>query len=830
MSNNSPTTILIIDDEPIIRRSFADHLEDRDYATLTAENGRIGLEILAREQPHLVLTDLRMPEMDGLDVIRRGGRLAPDTPIIVVSGAGRMADAIEALRMGAYDYLIKPVKDLSVLEHTVEKALERARLLRENRAYQANLEALVRERTRELERANRRLSDLNTRLHKVVETTRGFSACVDVDLFGVRLLDEFARHMNARGGSLYFIEEGGLRLKHALDPGHAREFLPFPLARHSVLRRVLENGEPLLIENVADNDEFSSSGWSGRRDGSLLAFPIPDASGKTSGVLTLHGKTPPPFMEQDKEIGAILSSHGGETLRAVRAFESMRASEDRYRTLFERSSDAIFLVDARTGRYINANQAAERLTGLTLAEIETRSTRDVLPGETGRTFRSAATLGRNIDLGEVEFSRPDGVKRVATLTAVPLRGELIVGFAHDITGRKRVEEEKENLRSLLTRAQKMEAIGTLAGGIAHDFNNILQAILGWAELALMGLERDAPVRCNLEAIHQSGRRARDLVAQILAFSHGEEQIRTRVSIHLILKETLKLLVPALPSTIEIRRRIDTRSQIVGDPTRIHQIIMNLCANAYQAMSETGGALEISLSRVEIEQDSPVAGQLPPGPYIRLTVSDTGCGISPEDLNRIFDPYFTTKEKGKGTGLGLAVVHGIVKSHGGAVLVKSRVGSGSEFNVYFPAAPDDGDDYEEPEMQPPGGHERILLVDDEPNIVVVETEMLERLGYTVTATNKPDDALALFAGDPRRFDLVILDMTMPRVTGVQLAAELKRMAPDVRIILCSGYSEMVATENIHALGLRGCLQKPVSVHELAEAVRDALDAGVENNGG
>ncbi len=822
MPDTEQTTILVIDDESIIRQSFADHLEDCDYQALTAENGRIGLEILEREKPDLVLTDLRMPEMDGLEVIRRGGQLAPDTPIIVVSGAGRISDAIQALRLGAYDYLLKPVKDLSVLEHTVDKALERSRLLRENRAWQENLESLVSERTRELEQANMLLSHINARLRKVVETTRGLSACIDMNRFSARLLDEFARHMIASGGSLYFVEKNGLRLMHSLDPGHAPEFLPFPLDEHSILNRLLKGGKPLLVEDVASNDHVSSSGWNGYRDGSLLAFPIPDSSGKTIGVLTLHSKVQPPFMEQDKEIGAILASYSSETLRAVHAFESMRVSEERYRTLFERSSDAIFLVDGRTGRCINANRTAEMLTGLPLAEIKNRTTKDLMPGEAEQRFRSAATLETNVELGEVELSRADGSKRVVILTAVPLRGDILVGFAHDITVRKQAKEEKERLRALLARAQKMEAIGTLAGGIAHDFNNILQSILGWAELALMHLDPEDALRGNLEAIHQSGRRARDLVGQILAFSHSEEQRRSLVSIHLILKEALKLLEPAIPSIIEIRLRIDAKSQILGDPTRIHQIIMNLCTNAYQAMSEIGGVLEIALTRVEIERQSVATGRLPPGAYARLSVSDTGCGISPGNLDRIFDPYFTTKEQGKGTGLGLAVVHGIVKSHGGALTVENRPGTGAEFNVFFPTIPEEGDEYKESESRPVGGNERILLVDDEPNIIAVEREMLESLGYTVTATNNTDEAVTLFAEEPGRFDLVVLDLAMPKVTGVQLAAKLKNIAPGVGIIICSGYSKKMSARRIRDMGLWGYIQKPVSIGELAEAVRNALD--------
>ncbi len=817
MNNNSdPAKILVIDDEAAIRQSFTDYLEDREFVALTAENGLIGLELLEREQPQLVLVDLRMPELDGLEVLRRGRKIAPDTPKIVVSGANRIDEVVEALRLGAWDYLIKPVRDLSMLGHAVDKAMEKARLLRENRAYQESLEVQVRERTAELEQANTHLANINTRLRKVVESTRKLSVCADIKDFGSRLLDEFAEHMMACGGSIYLVENEGLRLLHALESGHLPQFIPFPLKESSILNRVMEEKRTFLIRNVAEEPNIESSGWSGYKDGSVLAFPLPNEQGKIIGVLTLHNRTRPPFVEQDREIGAILASYGCETLRAVRAFEALQKSERQYRTLFQKTNDAIFVVDKNTGRYIDANKAATELTGRSLEELKRLTTWDVTPEKAAERLKNIADDDIFMELGTVTYHRPDNTYRIAMLSTVPMDNESVFGIARDITHDLEIEAQ-------LRQSQKMEAIGTLAGGIAHDFNNILMAILGYAELGYMSLSPDNPARNKFKAISKSGKRARKLVAQILASSRAEAQVTAPVRMDLILDEVLKLIRPTIPSTIEIRKHIDTQSMVLCDQTRIHQVLMNLCTNAYQAMIASGGMLGISLTFVKIEGEAMVTTQLTQGEYVKLIVSDTGCGIPPGNLTRIFDPYFTTKEKGKGTGLGLSVVHGIVKSHKGAISVNSEVGAGTEFIVYLPvAAGNDNVNREKSESSPLGGNERILLVDDELDIVSIEKEMLELLGYHVTATDKADVALSVFAGSPDQFDLVITDMTMPKMTGLRLAEKMKALRTGIKIIICSGYNETISLESSGKHGIDGYIQKPVTINKLSETVRNVID--------
>jgi len=814
--NTDPATILVIDDELAIRRSFADYLEDREFVVLTAENGRIGLEILERDHPRLVLVDLRMPEADGFEVLRRGREIAPDTPKIVVSGANRINEVVDALRLGAWDYLIKPVKDLSMLGHAVDMALEKERLLRENRSYQKGLEALVRERTAELERANMNLANINLRLRKVVESTRKLSVCANVNRFGSRLLDEFATHMLASGGSIYLVENKGLRLLHALDSGHLPAFIPFPLREKSILRRVMEQKRTFLINDVAKEPGIESSGWGGYKDGSVLAFPLPNERGDIVGILSLHNRTRPPFVEQDREIGAILASYSCETLRAVKAFEALQKSEKQYRALFEKTNDAIFVVEKNTGRYLDANRAAAEMTGRSLDELKRLTIHDVTPEKAAERLIAISDTDHPMDMGKVAYYRPDHTRRVAKLSTVPMDSGTVIGIARDITHDLEIEAQ-------LRQSQKMEAIGTLAGGIAHDFNNILMAILGYAELGFMGLDPENPARSKFKAISHAGKRARELVAQILAFSRAEVQASAPVRVDIILREVLKLFRSAIPSTIEIKKRIETKATILCDPTQIHQVIMNLCTNAYQAMDKAGGVLRISLTFAKIVMASDVTAQLPRGDYVKLVISDNGCGIAPENLNRIFDPYFTTKEKGKGTGLGLSVVHGIVKSHQGMIFVNSEAGAGTEFVVYLPvAAGVDIEKREKSKPRPSGGHERILLVDDETDIVSIEKEMLEMLGYHVTATDKAKEALSVFTAAPEQFDLVITDMTMPKMTGILLAQEMKALRTGIKIVICSGYNETISLESNSDNSVDGYIQKPVTIQKLAETIRDILD--------
>jgi signal transduction histidine kinase/ActR/RegA family two-component response regulator len=394
----------------------------------------------------------------------------------------------------------------------------------------------------------------------------------------------------------------------------------------------------------------------------------------------------------------------------------------------------------------------------------------------------------------------------------------------DLTDKKLTEVENEKLESRLQQAQKMEAIGTLAGGIAHDFNNILSGIMGYAQLGMMETERDSDTHRWLQGVQEACDRASELVRQILTFSRQGEQERAPVQIHLIIKEALKLLRATLPLNIDIQEKISRESGVIlADSTQIHQLVMNLCTNAYHSMLDQGGTLEVILQPEEISPDARVQQfDLEPGPYLRLTIADTGCGMDNATLNKIFDPYFTTKEADKGTGLGLSVVHGIVESHGGAISVHSAQGQGTRFEVHFPRVATDNKKENGEVESIPTGTERILFVDDEGAVVETGRSVLEKLGYRVEAYTDPQKAFDDFRSHGDKFDLVITDMSMPHLTGEELSKQLMEIRPDIPILLCTGYSDQLDAANAHALGIKKFLIKPLEMSELAKIIREVLD--------
>jgi signal transduction histidine kinase/ActR/RegA family two-component response regulator len=393
---------------------------------------------------------------------------------------------------------------------------------------------------------------------------------------------------------------------------------------------------------------------------------------------------------------------------------------------------------------------------------------------------------------------------------------------------KKVEDRTKTLAKYerqLQQVLKIQAIGTLAGGIAHDFNNILFPIVGYTELTMDEVSEDSVAHNNLEEILKAANRAKDLVQQILTFSRQSDQERRPVKVQNIITETLRLLRASIPASIEIVHKIqDDCGPVMGDATQIHQVIMNLCTNAYQAMQDKGGKLEVILTEIDIgyEEMTDKIG-MQPGKHLRLLVKDEGCGMEATVLDRIFEPYYTTKEQGKGTGLGLSVIHGIVKNHRGDINVKSIPGKGTIFQVYLPLIENLEHAAElEPTNGAAKGEERILLVDDEEQIVAMERQMLENLGYRVTARTDSQEALKVFAEHPHNFDLVITDMTMPYMTGDQLAQKMLDIEPNIPVILCTGFNEIITEEKALAMGIQKFVMKPIVKNDLATTIRTVLD--------
>jgi len=518
-----------------------------------------------------------------------------------------------------------------------------------------------------------------------------------------------------------------------------------------------------------------------------------------------------------------------DSTERINAEDALRASEERFIKVFQSNPIPMTIATIDEGRLIDVNERAIELSGYSREELIGRTSIAIglwaYPEERDRLIATLRETGSLRD-GMAHFRTRAGDVKPALWSADSIQlGEkkVLLTTIHDITERVIAEENRLKLEAQLRQAQKMEAVGTLAGGIAHDFNNILFAVIGYAELCLQDI-LDEDIRWNLSQILSACSRAKTLVNQILAFSRQVEQERRPLDVVPLAKEAVKFLRSSLPATIDLSldARV-TNSVILGDATQIHQVLMNLCTNAAHAMRASGGRL-----RILIDNAAPPAGLLPdetdgirPEGFLHLGVSDTGQGIEPAQLNRIFDPFFTTKAPGEGTGLGLSAVYGIVTSLGGTIGVDSTPGRGSTFDIYLPSVAARGQEPQRPVEPIPRGTESVLFVDDEGHLVEVMGQVLSALGYRVTTVRESRNALRMFRENPDSFDLVITDMTMPDMTGADLAREILRLRPDTPIILCTGYSELIGEEEALKMGIRRFLMKPLFMGDVAREIRAVL---------
>lgn len=510
--------------------------------------------------------------------------------------------------------------------------------------------------------------------------------------------------------------------------------------------------------------------------------------------------------------------------RSEQRFQAEHAlfmSEKRHRTLFDESIDGIALVAAASRKIMDCNKA--------LAEL-LETTKDKLVGLAEEALHSDTETG-----GEKGFLidkalsnqlplKSTLVTETGLLINVELRCSTVVldqGPCLFVTYRDITEQMK--IESRLHQAQRLEAIGTLAGGIAHDFNNLLSPMMGFAELLLEDSPRKSHVREYAGEIHSAALRARDLVKQILSFSRDSEGELCPVSLSGVVRETAGLFQATLPKTITIRITMeDDTGLVLADKTKIHQVIMNLVTNAYHAMEKAGGLLTIHLKQIVVEEEASELRVLKPGNYACLSVGDTGEGMAPDVLERVFDPYFTTKKADKGTGLGLSVVRGIVVSFGGDVVLYSEQGKGTVAKVYLPLYHGESVREDFKPVSVARGKERILLVDDEDSVVRLMGKMLERLGYETTSCLSSTEAFRQFRENPGEFDLVVTDMTMPDMTGLDLAMLVRRIRTDIPVVICTGFSDQLDEERCAAHGINEYIMKPISRNNLATAVRRALD--------
>ena len=755
--------ILVVEDERIVARDIVTSLEALGYEVCASvPSGEEALEKAEKMHPHLVLMDILLKgEMNGVE---SAGRIHErfHIPVIYLTAHTDEETLRRAKVTEPYGYILKPFEDRE-LNVAIEIAL-----------YKHGSERRLKESEQWLATTLKSISD------GVITTDQ----------------DGLVTFMNPVAEVLT-----GWRLK-AVVRKPLKEV--FDIASEEIGKQVEDPVAKVLQEGtVAEMAEKT-----------ILI-------GKDGTKRPLEGSAAPIKDEKGTAIGAILAFR--DISERKRAEEALLASEKKYRLLVQNANDAIFI--AQDGVFKFSNPKTETLTGYSSAELAKMPFINLVhPADRNRVMEiyRKGLAGEKVPIFSCRGIDRAGTEKWVEINGLTLNWEgqpAALAFLRDITVQK-------NLESRLMQVQKLEAIGTLAAGIAHDFNNILAAIVGYAELISWEVRRGSKAERNLQELLKASGRARDLVQQILTFSRESRQERKPLEIKPVVKESLKLLRASLPSSIEIREEIENDiGKIEADPTQIHQILMNLCTNAGHAMRKNGGLLKVSLSNVDM--DASTGAQYPnmlPGPFIRLSVSDTGHGMSPEVLERIFDPYFTTKDVDEGTGLGLAVVHGIIESYRGAITVYSEPGNGTTFHVYFPQI-DHGKevaDNQKVEPLPMGRNERILFIDDEQALVDVGDQILKSLRYEVTISTSSIEALELFRKQPERFDLVITDMTMPHMTGDRLSREMMRIRPDIPIILCTGFSEYITEEKVKEMGIRELAMKPLDASDLAKTIRRALD--------
>jgi len=566
--------------------------------------------------------------------------------------------------------------------------------------------------------------------------------------------------------------------------------------------------------------DMMASGWAifelehRRKDGTVFPLEV------RGGAVTLDGE----------RFGIAIERDISERLESENA---LRASEDRFRELFNNMSSGVAVYapspDGQKFFFKEINPAGLGIVGLEREDIIGRDVVEVFPGVAGlgllEVFRRVMQTGEAEHLPLSAYEDNNLSLWVENYVCRLPSGEVVAIF-EDVTKRKQAEAERVKLESQLRQSQKLEAIGTLAGGIAHDFNNILMAIMGYADLALEDLPKDSPSAESLEQVIAASERAKSLVRQILSFSRREGPDKAPLDVANLVGEVFTMLRASIPTTVEMR--LDeplAHDQVLADPVQIQQVIMNLCTNAAQAMEKKGGVLRVGLARVELDSETAAAyALLEAGSYLCLSVSDTGVGISREVMDRIFEPFFTTKQASQGTGMGLAVAHGIAVNHGGMITVYSEHGKGSKFNFYLPVYGGADQWVQEPSLAPGefrGDGERVFFVDDEPALADLGKRMLGGLGYRVNSFDNPKDALEAFLADPQACDLLITDYTMPKMTGVELGAAFLKERPELPVIVCTGFNNQLREDRARGQGIQMVLYKPLARKDLAQAVRRAL---------
>jgi len=777
-------TVLVIDDEASVRTSFRSYLEDFDYRVLEAGTGREGITLVNQERPDVVLVDLRLPEMDGLDVLKAINSITQDTPTIVISGTGVIGDVVEALRLGAWDYLIKPIEEMSVLLYSVERVLERARLVRQNRAYQEHLEREVAKRTEELRRTNQQLQESVQKYQLLAENLR------DV---------VFA--LSPKGMITYcspaILDFAGYQPEEVVGNHIGRFFIDANQRSHS-----LELLEGLPTASAAEQNQ-------------TLEFALAKKNGASFPV--------------EVTVKTVIKDDQVVSLQCVlRDISERRRSEEeahRKSEALEQSLDGIAIAD-QNGFLRFVNTAWAVMHGYMKEEIKQKNI-EVFYSHKQDTLDIESFKNDVNELGGYKGNL-NHVKKDGTIFTVRVSTTLIRNSSGAVIGSVSIARdlsEEFRLETQLRHAQRMESIGRLAGGIAHDFNNLLSPILGYSEMLLSEFSPNDPRYEDLIEIKGAATRAKSLTRQLLAFSRKQVLTMQKVDLNQVISEFKGILRRTIREDIEIVVDLSQASGTIrADISQIEQILMNLAVNAQDAMPH-GGKLTISTRGIEPHL---VRNQLHPKSntslFILLEVSDTGCGMDTSIQKNIFDPFFTTKEKGEGTGLGLSTVHGIVEQHGGAIHVKSEPGKGTNFRILFPCLePRAAGLVSTPVPQAvKGGNETVLVVEDDESVRNVVCSILAKHGYRVINARDALECQNLTDDTNRSIDLLITDIVMPEKTGWELYRHLVTVWPQLKVLYMSGYTDDVIAHRTVEDKEIDFIQKPFTVQSLTAKVREILE--------
>ncbi len=778
--------VLIVEDSRTLAGLLARYFKKNSYRVDIANTGKEALKCFAMGQYDIALLDYHLPDIFGDTLLKKFQIQNSACVCIMMTSDSNPKLALEFMKAGAAAYLRKPFDPEYLVEQCSRVRRERV-LLR--------VEDLLEERTRELLKSKEKYQNIfeNLPIGLYQTTLNGRIITANPACMSISGCPEGKKEQWLSQNTLdsYCYPEQGKRFRKLL----------------------LECGEVKAFETVL-------KGWDGK-----------------NRWLSLNAN----LLEDDQGQKNIISGSLIDITDLKIAEKKLQKTREFLESAIFQSPSGILIADAPSMKIRYANQAASDILGYGSKDLEgLDGTKNSIEWTAvrlnGMEYNAEEMpLARALLNGEVTKNEEilihdcKGNKKWIKANASPIynpNGQILAGIVifQDTTEYKQIETEKQQLELRMVEIQKMESIGNLAAGIAHDINNILFPILGRSELLLDDLVKGGPEYNHAEQIQQAAIRGRDIVRQILTFGRKTEHKMVPIRIQHILKEVLELSRSAIPSTIEIHQKIQSKcGPVLADPTQIHQVMMNIITNAYHAIDKDGGQIRIELKEAELSNDQSFDLGIKVGRYIKLNISDTGPGIPDTLANKIFDPYFTTKGEGQGTGLGLAVVHGIIKEHQGAIRVTSEPGKGAIFNIFLPLIKESTNSVQPKEDNGnfQTGEEKILVVDDEPSIAMLEKQMLERLGYKVSSFHNSIEALNMFKAKPEFFDLVISDMSMPEFSGIRLAKKLRKIRPDIPIIICSGLSCEMNTQHIESIKINGFLVKPVTRTELAKTIRAVL---------